>query len=304
MNNIGKHILDTQIKDSQIDQLLAQKNLYSKAKRLQGVLIFITVPFPILLALMIKNYPNLIDETNWIFVIYLVMASIIEKVLENFIDRAKKLAASIQEIFDRKVLRIKKNETLNTVNIDNETIRAYSKNPKKNKKKVEKVTNWYSNRIINLKTNIASILCQRTNIYYDFSVRKSYNWVMRILVILTFLILLIISLKNDISLKSFLIEVVLPSIPVFMFAYKEISTNIESIDNLENLKDLIEDNLNNLTTKDKIKNTLLRKIQDRIYSNRILSPLIPDFLYLIIRSKLEDEMNYSIEQKIESIESK
>ncbi|MDO5510778.1 MAG: S-4TM family putative pore-forming effector [Weeksellaceae bacterium] len=45
----------------------------------------------------------------------------------------------------------------------------------------------------------------------------------------------------------------------------------------------------------------LRIIQDRIYNNRILSPLIPDFIYKNMWGKLEDEMNYSVEHKIESL---
>lgn len=301
MDNIGRHIIDTQNKSFQIDQLLAQQNIYSNAKILQGILIFITIPLPIILAFVTKTYPNLIDEKNWIFVLYLVLATLIEKVLESFIDRFKKLAASIQEFFDSEVLNIEQNETLNTANVDNEVIRAYSKRPRMNNKKVEKVTTWYSINISNLKTNIASVLCQRTNVYYDFSVRKRYNWTMIIVVIFTFLVLLIISLKNDINLKAFLIEVMMPSIPVFMFAYKEINSNTESIDNLEHLKNLIEDNIKNLNINSNIDSTLLRKIQDRIYSNRILSPLIPDFLYKIIRPKLEDEMNYSVKEKVEKL---
>ena len=301
MDNIGRYILESQNEPFHIDQLLAQKNIYSNAKILQGLLIFISIPLPIILALVTRIYPHLIEERNWLFILYLVIASLSEKVLESYIDRLKKLAASIQEMFDSKVLQIESNETLNTAVVDTEVIRANSKDPRKYKKKLEKVTNWYSLNIEDLDTNIASILCQRTNIYYDFSVRKRYNLLMRILVILTFSILLMISLNNDVSLKSFLIEVVLPSIPVFMFAYKEINSNTESIDNLEHLKDLIENSLSNRSLSDKMEVSLLRKIQDRIYANRILSPLIPDSLYGIIRPKLEDEMNYSVAEKIKTL---
>lgn len=304
MDNLGNYILETQNKSFHIDQLLAQKKIYSNAKILQGILIFITIPLPIILALIIKTYPNIIDETKWIFILYLLIASFSEKALESLIDRNKKLAASIQETFDTEVLKIEINETLNTASIDREIIRAKSKKSKTNSKKVEKVTNWYSLNLKGLKTNIASILCQRTNIYYDFSVRKRYNWLMRFFVFMTFIILLCISLENDITLKSFLIEVIIPSIPVFMFAYKEINTNTESIDNLEHLKKLIEQTLDKINIHSSIDKTLLRKIQDRIYTNRNLSPLVPDLIYRIIRPKLEDEMNYSVEQKVDELKNK
>ena len=51
-----------------------------------------------------------------------------------------------------------------------------------------------------------------------------------------------------------------------MFAYKEINSNTESIDNLEHLKNLIEQNLNNINVNSNIEKSLLRKIQDRIYT--------------------------------------
>lgn len=304
MVNLGNYILETQNKSFHIDQLLAQKKIYSNAKILQGILIFITIPLPIILALIIKTYPNILDEKNWIFILYLLIASFSEKALERLIDRNKKIAASIQETFDTEVLQIETNETLNTASVDREIIRAKSKKSKTNCKKVEKVTNWYSLNLKGLNTNIASILCQRTNIYYDFSVRKRYNWLMRFFVFMTFIILLCISLENDITLKSFLIEVIIPSIPVFMFAYKEINTNTESIENLEHLKKLIEQTLVKINIHSSIDKTLLRKIQDRIYANRNLSPLVPDLIYRIIRPKLEDEMNYSVEQKVDELKKK
>ena len=205
MNNIGGQILKKQNETRSIDQLLAQQNIYSIAKVLQGILIFITVPLPLLLAFILKKYPDMIDEKNWFFVLYLILAIFVEKVLESYIDRLKKLAASTQEIFDLNVLNIDENETLNTVSVDDELIRRYSKSPRKDNNKVEKVTNWYSLKIENVITNIAIILCQRTNVYYDFSIRKSYNLVVKILAILTFATLLAISLRNDISIKIFII---------------------------------------------------------------------------------------------------
>ena len=303
MNNTGKHITEKQNEDFHIDELLAQQRIYSNAKNFQGLLIFITVPLPVLIAIIIKISPELIDQTTWIFALYLIFASLGEKILDSTIGRLKKIAASIQESFDLTILNIESNETLNLAMIDKETIRHYSKKPKQDIKKIEEVTNWYSINIIGLPTNIASMLCQRTNIYYDFSVRKRYNFLMTIFATFTFITLLIISLINALDLKSFLVEVVLPSIPIFVFAYKEKNTNIESIDNLKHLKKLIESSLSNLNINDEIEDGILRKIQDRIYANRLLSPLIPDLIYKIVTPKLEDEMNYTVEERIKILRS-
>jgi hypothetical protein len=299
MANKGKQILKRQNQTSHIDDLLAQKTVYSEAKNYQGFLIFITVLLPILTSILIKFDANLISQSSYIFALYLVFAAIGEKILEKTVERLKNVAASIQEQFDCEVLDIPENETINSLYIDRETVRRYSKKARKNKKLVGKVTNWYSLNLKEVKTNIASLLCQRTNITYDYSIRKRYKTAVIVLTILTFTTLFLISLYNDLTLKSFLIEVVLPSIPVLMFAYKEINSNVESIDNLNHLRHLIESKLNSVNLKSEINEGLLRKIQDRIYQNRILSPLIPDFIYYFVRTKLEDEMNYSVANKLE-----
>ena len=77
---------------------------------------------------------------------------------------------------------------------------------------------------------------------------------------------------------------------------------MESVDNLQKLREIIEDNLKSISINDTIDEDELRRIQDRIYQNRILSPLIPDFIYSILWTKLEDQMNYSVKTKIEEMQ--
>lgn len=298
MGEQGAKILEKQNRDNHIDELLAQKTIYSRAKNFQGLLVLITVPLPITISLIIKFSPDLIDQSSYIFVLYTIIAATAEKVLESTIDRLKKIAASVKESFDTEVLGIIDNESLNVVLIDGEIIRRYSHKKRKSQKEVDLVTNWYSLEINKIKTNVASLLCQRTNITYDFSVRKRYKFLIVALSVITFLILLAISLSRDLSLKDFVIEVILPSIPLIMFAYKEINSNTESIDNLNHLRSLIESLINRVKISENIDKHQLRRIQNRIYHNRLLSPLIPDFIYRALRPKLEDEMDYSIKEQI------
>lgn len=93
--NKGQEILYKQNLDVNIDRLLAQRRLYSNAKIMQYILIAITVIIPVLIAF-ITNFSNLrIDDTSWIYTIYAIVVIFGEKILEIFIDRNKKTAASI-----------------------------------------------------------------------------------------------------------------------------------------------------------------------------------------------------------------
>ena len=301
--NKGQEILYKQNLDVNIDRLLAQRRLYSNAKIMQYILIAITVIIPVLIAF-ITNFSNLrIDDTSWIYTIYAIVVIFGEKILEIFIDRNKKTAASIQEKFDTNIFDIPENELLNSVFIDHDIVGKYSKKDKLNANKISRVTNWYSTRIDCLQTNIAILFCQRMNICYDQNIKKKYNKLLISLSVLTFITLLIISLTNDFSLKKFIIEVILPSIPILNFTYKEINQNIESVDNLQKLREIIENKLSSLSRNDVIEIEELRNIQDRIFNNRILSPLIPDFIYKILWTELEDEMNYSVENRIVELQS-
>jgi uncharacterized membrane protein len=300
MNN-GNQILVAQNLNTNIDKLLAQRRLYSNAKVLQYALLLITITFPISLSI-ITNYTAIeINEKSWLFATYSILALILEKVIESIIGRHKKIAASIQEKFDIDVLGIAENDTLNLVSVDFDVIRSNSIKDKEDEHKVLKVTNWYSTKISILQTNVAVLFCQRMNICYDVSIKKKYNNYLAAVSILTFSLLLIFSLFENFTMQKFMVEVILPSVPIFAFAYKEITTNEESIDNLEKLKEIIEKELDNTNLQDSVYIEKIRRIQDRIYNNRVLSPLIPNFIYNILWTKLEDEMNYSVENRIDEL---
>lgn len=298
----GKEIFEKQNIDINIDRLLAQRRLYTNAKKVNYFLIVLTIIIPITISFTTNFFKMEINEKHWIYVLYTVIAILLEKIFEIYIDRCKKTAASIQEDFDTTIFPLKTNELLNTTFVDAEIIRKYSRKDRNNTDKITKVTNWYSKEIKIIPTNVAILFCQRMNICYDQNIKKKYNQLLIFLSILTFLILLGLALSNEFSLMTFMIEVILPSIPIFNFTYKEYNTSLESVDNLQKLREIIEDNLKSISINDTIDEDELRRIQDRIYQNRILSPLIPDFIYSILWTKLEDQMNYSVKTKINEMQ--
>lgn len=297
----GKEIFEKQNLNINIDKLLAQRRLYTNAKRVNYLLITITVLVPISISLLTNFSKIEINEKHWIYVLFTAVAIVLEKIFEIYIDRCKKTAASIQEDFDTTIFLLKTNELLNTTYVDTDIIRKFSKKDNSNPKKIERVTNWYSEEIKKIDTNVAILFCQRMNICYDQNIKKKYTQLLIALAAFTFITLLGLSLFKDFTLMKFMIEVILPIIPIFNFAYKEYSTSLESVDNLQKLREIIEANLSVISISDSVDTEELRRIQDRIYQNRILSPLIPDFIYSFLWSELEDQMNYSVKTKIKEI---
>jgi len=113
--------------------------------------------------------------------------------------------------------------------------------------------------------------------------------------------LFVISGIFGLTITSFITNVFFPSLPVFVLAYKQIANNKDAIENLNDLKNLIERELRTVKITDCIDNYLIRQIQDKIYLKRINSPLVPEWAYNLLRQNLEDEMHFSVSENIREL---
>jgi hypothetical protein len=288
MSEIGKHIIQEQDSETSIKYLAAQKQLYINGKATFTFQVLIAVPIPIIISIVTPLLSKPEQSIIWIFVLYSIIATFLEFFCEDRAMKLKKLAASIQEKFDTNVLLIDWNKTLLPSKPDDGLIlRYYNKYIKKHK--LDKLYGWYSNEVIPVKRNIATLLCQRTNCSYDFTLRKRYTNTILLLAASTFLI------------PSFISSVLFPSLPVFVLAYKQISSNNEAIENLKELKELIETELEKININDNVDSHLIRQIQDKIYIKRINSPLLPEWAYDFLRQNLEEEMHFSMKEKVKEL---
>ena len=300
MNEIGKHITQEQDSDASIRYLSAQKQLYIEGKATFTFQVIIAVPIPIIISIVTPLLSKPDQGIIWIFVLYSIIATFLEFFCEDRAVRLKKMAASIQEKFDTTVLLIGWNKILIPSKPEDGLILRYYKKYIK-KYNINKLYGWYSNEVLPVNTNIATLLCQRTNCSYDFTLRKRYTHTILLLAASTFMFLLILSGQNGITVSTFISSVLFPSLPVFVLAYKQICSNNEAIENLKELKDLIENELEQIRITDTIDIHLIRQIQDKIYLKRINSPLLPEWAYNFLRQNLEAEMHFSIKETVREL---
>lgn len=300
MSEVGKHIIQEQDSDASIRYLAAQKQLYISGKSTFAFQVIIAVPIPIIISIVTPLLSKPEQGIIWIFVLYSIIATFLEFFCEDRAMKLKKMAASIQEKFDTTVLMIGWNKTLlPNKPEDGLILRYYNKFLKKHK--VDKLFGWYSNEVLPVNTNIATLLCQRTNCSYDFTLRKRYTNTILLLAASTFFVLLIVAGQSGITVPTFISSVLFPSLPVFVLAYKQITSNKEAIENLKELKELIENELEIIKISDTIDSLLIRQIQDKIYLKRINSPLLPEWAYNFLRQNLEDEMHFSVKEKVNEL---
>ncbi len=237
-------------------------------------------------------------DTSKILSIYSIVIAFIDLLLiKDLIKKYKEKAARIQEQFDTVVLSIPHNNLIEKVDL--EEIGRYAMKHKKIDPTYSKLKNWYSTSIKEINNPIASIVCQRSNFVYDFTLRKNYNLVLSIIVGVMSLIVTILAIINESNLIDFFLTGILPVLPILMLFIQILKDNNSSNENLEKLKQAANESWDRVLINQPIDiQQTSRNLQDKIFQNRINSPLIFEWFYKIKRKQLEEEMYYSVDRLV------
>jgi len=294
--SIGKEIVLKQNIDDMLRCLAAQRYLYSSAKTLFfWQLIFSTI------VVVILSLFNLYKNISWMIAAYGSLIAIIDVTFwSSLIKKRKEKAAKIQELFDTSVLNIKWNNILVGEKPTDEEIFRYSEKYKKRHSDFGILKNWYSAKIGEIQSDVAKIICQRSNCTYDYAIRDSFSNAIFIVLVITLLFLLFIGFVKGFTLQSFFLLVVFPLLPAILLLFKTIKENNASKKALDDLRSIIESLWSKLLLDNKIDiNLKAREIQDKIFLNRKNSPLIFDWYYNKKRKQLEKEMGFSVDKLVQ-----
>lgn len=303
MSNFGSEIVSRENTEDAIRMLAAQKEIYSLAKTLAFLQTLIVAPIPVIISIGCLYFDLPADQSNTMFVAYTIIGSVSEILLEFWIKNLKIDAASIQEAFDTYVLGLKWNRTLIPNKPDSGLIyRYYSKHIKRNNLGILK--NWYSSEVNKVPGNIAVVICQRTNCTYDFLLKKRYAISVMATAVVVFLVLLGLALYDDMTLRAFFIKAFAPSLPIIIWCIKRTAANKDAVKTLCELKNQIENILENSEINSTIKEVEMRQIQDRIYCSRISSPMLPDWLFQLYRNGLENVMDFTVTSMVKELSEK
>ena len=280
-------ILLNQNKPENIKKLQAQRQLYAEGKKIILLQIILTVPVTILLALL-KTIPT--ERIGFSIFYYAALYGIIVAIFDIFCNKVvgnyKTDAAKIQEQFDCDVYDMEWSQIFVGKKVPQETINKYAKKYIPNPK--APLIDWYPTEIGNYSPEKAIYVCQKTNIYYDSALRNKYKWTSIWVSLGILILLLIFSLGADFTVRSFLVQVIFPFLPVLVLTSRIVTDHSRTIKAANDLHQTIN---NLLGSHSELSMDNLRTIQSKIYCNRKDSPLIPDFFYNKKRQKLEIEMH-------------
>lgn len=287
------NILINQNKPKNILRLAAQRQLYKEAKRYLIIQIFITVPVTIILSFL-KLIPSDILGFDIVALaaFFGAIISIADYLIGQFlVSSFKSRAAKVQEDFDCDVYEMAWDKISVGNKISQEVINEYGKKYKEIAG--SPLIDWYPVEIAEYTKEKAILVCQKTNLYYDKSLRNKYIWTTTIASLIILGIIIATSVVGNPSFGDFMVRIFAPFLPVLILSLRIIIEHFKSAKALGELHTTVN-GLADSTTGPSMAD--LRLIQTKIFSSRKDSPLVPDFFYNSKRKKLEDSMHQNAQQ--------
>lgn len=297
MNNIPLE----QNTQRRLELLAAQRQLYSDAKNLLMISVIISVPIVIAWSILVALFPPLaVFAALWG-----IIATFLELLSFSRLQKStQEKAAKIQQIFDCEVLQFSWPSLNCGVRVEPETIIDGSNRYKRKNHNFSKLLDWYPASVGQLPIHQARIICQRSNVWWDAQLRRRYSkWIIIILVSLAIIVLLI-GLIGGLTLEKFLLAVLVPLIPAFVFGLRQYTEHNEAATRLDRLRENAEILVLEVITGRYTPQDLEREsysLQTQIYDNRRRSPLILDWLYSRLRNKDEEQMNKGAESLVQEL---
>jgi hypothetical protein len=294
------NIIQKQEQPENIELLAAQRNLYSRAKKIIGFQMVLSIPIAICAAITTIVRPE--------FKGYVAVWGILTVVFDLFVftpweKKLREHAARIQEVFDTKVLGLEWNEFSVGKRPDAELIHEEALKHGLEEKMVEPLRRWYPTSLENAPEIFGVIISQRSNVWWDARMRRKYAFCIRAILVCIALGLVSYGVYEKKDMFEFLAYIVAPLASTYVFGYRQMMEQSDAADRLDKLKELAEKVWTEAIEGkgiDEIK-AKCRKLQDLIFDHRKRNPPIFDFLFQWLRDGNETLMNKGAETLLAEI---
>lgn len=292
MNNIRQ----LQNTNNSIDKLSSQRQLYSKAKTFFTLRLLMSILIAIIGPILITQYDKSRPYVALISIIYIFFDIIVLKKIES---KNRENAAKIQELFDIKLFGLEWNNVVAGNKPDMEMVYVNSEKYKK-KNNTAALFDWYPKGIESLDLMSAALVCQRSNIWWDVSLRKIYIKILFSALSFFAIFFAVVSIAKNLDIQKIL-ETILPILPLISILVSQIESQISTVSKMDSLKEKIESLINviveNNCTQIDVEGQI-RSIQDAIFLHRESCFSLPNWLYGLFMKKYEKQMEYNADTHI------
>lgn len=275
-----------------LDLLYAQASLYDRVKLWNRINFCLSVILPVILsaAAAYNRRLGLIDTelVSSFLGLYGLVILIFNIVLSTHVSGLRKTAASVQEMYDCRVLGIRRNE-LKVEDVPKDDISraasCFNQRPEKATRRFGK-EGWYVSKVYDAPQPVMALLCHGKNLGWDRSLREilSRGYLAAIVIVPVAILIYGVAMKSGLNEVLFYIVFVLPLIRYFLLQFMD---NRGSIKRSEKLKKYIEKELSNVKVSGRVDNEslgyTLRNIQDEIFSYRASCPPVPNGIQRMLK---------------------
>jgi len=277
--------------------LQAQWVAYNKAKEtkvFEHLILFLTLCTPfVLLSTALLNKNIIIGLLVFLLVLFSI---IVEKMYAGYTT----IAAKIQEEFDTLIFNLPWNKIFVGERINIEKIKQLSL-----EKNSVDTHNWYSANITaQVEENIAIVICQRINLFWDSELRQKWVNLLIIFTAFYYAIFFLIGIFSELTFYV-IIESLIPTILFIRYIYNQVNLNNKVIIEKNELLTRLKVQLENYKNSGKIVNkSELRQSQDVIYKLRKSYQKTPNWFYNRYKTNFENTIDISVIEIINAFNKK
>lgn len=284
----------TQNDSTSLRYQLAKSHFYRWAKTLYFAGAAFTLTLALMAPLVLLFGPSLGATLGaiagaWIFVSRLL--------LEPFRRDYQLKGATAQECFDCRVLGLPWNEAL-VRPLPDEEISAASRAGRRSTKRVEQAKDWYAATDFRLEWPRSVLMCQRSNAVWACRQHRTYGRVLASAAIAWFIVGIIVAVADGAALGTYLVTILLPSMPAFLDA-SELSRAHSSA---ARDREIIREQMDALLEAGTAEPQEIREIQDQLFRLRREAPQVPEWFYQVIRPGYEEDMRYAVDELIKRLD--
>lgn len=289
-------IFTSQSTKENMDLLYAQARIYDRVKGWSRWNFIFSIILPVMLsaAAVYNRSKGLVDIeiVSSLLGLYGLMVLAFNIAISGYVSALRKKAASIQEMYDCRVLGIRRNE-LKVEEVSRDDIsRAASFFKSRPAEAVKRFGEggWYVNKVYDAPQCVMGLLCHGKNLGWDRSLREVLFWgyISAAVIFPVAVVAYGIVMKSGLNAVLFYIVFILPVIRYFLVQFLDIRSSIKRG---ERLKKYIEKEISKLKVSGLVDEGslgyTLRNIQDELFSYRASCPPVPNVIQRILKFKNE-----------------
>lgn len=281
----GRSILLQQNSERHRILLSASSDVYGRAKKVLALQICLTVGGAIVTSFLSAGWPG---TKSWT-VLYAVVVSLLDTfVLERVQAKCRKLGAQIQELFDIELFGLSWNGFAVGESPTTEEIVEHSNTFLERQPNASFLRDWYPADIGPLPLHYATLVCQRTNCWWDERLRRRYLWGIVATISVLATVLTAYGLARDLTFEKFLLTVLAPLWPALVWGMREAFKQHDAAVSAGKLRAQVEKLWERclqspLSTSDLSREVQL--LQTEIFRGRSSRPLVFDWVHRLFRPR-------------------